>query len=328
VTARRRTTGGPHLAAPVVKAAGGKTRLLGELVPRMPARFRRYYEPFAGGAALFFRLAPARAVLSDANADLMAVYRAIAEDVEAVIARLAQHRAAHAERHYYAIRDAWNRRDPAWPLVDRAAAFVYLNKTCFNGLWRVNRAGLFNVPLGRYADPAICVPEALRASAAALRGATLREGDYGAAIADARRGDFVYCDPPYDGTFGAYTADGFDDAAQAALAFAVRTLVARGCQVMVSNADTPRIRALYAGMRIDVVRCARAINCDGRGRGAVDEVIVTAGYEPAITARRSESDTPRSSHSSAASRGRSKPSPRSARSSVLSSMAIGSDRRR
>ena len=280
----------------MVKAAGGKTRLLAELVARMPDRFGRYYEPFAGGAALFFRVAPRRAVLSDANADLMAVYRALAQDVDAVIRRLEQHRAEHGERHYYAVRDDWNQRDPAWPLIERAAAFVYLNKTCFNGLWRVNRAGAFNVALGRYADPAICAPETLRAAAAVLQRATLREGDYRAAIADARRGDF---DPPYDGTFGAYTADGFGDVEQAELAFTVRTLAARGCRVMVSNADTPRIRALYAGMRIDVVRCARAINCDRRGRGAVDEVLVMVGYEPVSAVA---VEQPRSSRSNATRR--------------------------
>src|SRR5262249_14917081 len=148
---------------PVIKWVGGKTKLLPELLARMPSRFGRYFEPFAGGAALFFRVAPERAVLADSNPDLIGLYTAIASDVASVIRRLQQHRDAHDQAHYYAMRTRWNDHHGSWPLADRAAAFVYLNKTCFNGLWRVNRAGDFNVPIGRYTDPPICVPEALRA---------------------------------------------------------------------------------------------------------------------------------------------------------------------
>ena len=264
-------------ARPVVKYAGGKTRLVPELVARLPARFGRYFEPFAGGAALFFRLAPERAVLGDSNADLIAMYAALATRVDAVIRHLRRHRDRHGEAHYLATRARWNAR--AGDAADRAAMLLYLNKTCFNGLWRVNRAGEHNVPFGRY--PAF-EPDAsnLRAAAAALAQAELRAGDFQAALYDARAGDLVYVDSPYDGTFGAYTTAGFGDAHQAELAFVVRTLAARGVMVMASNADTPRVRALYAGLRLDVVTCGRAISCDGGKRGAVDEVIVTAGYEP------------------------------------------------
>lgn len=273
-------------AGPVVKYAGGKTKLLPELLARMPARFGRYYEPFAGGAALFFRVAPERAVLGDVNAALIATYRAVADDVDAVTTLLDRHAAnwrRQGERHYLAMRAAWNRG--AGTRVERAAAFLYLNRTCFNGLWRVNRAGEFNVPMGRYENPLVGMAARVRAAAPALARAELRTGDYRAVLHDARRGDFVYLDPPYDGTFTAYSAEPFDHAAQAELAYEVRRLALRGVKVMVSNADTPRIRALYAGLRLDVVSCPRAINSDASGRGPVKEVIVTAGYDPAATAR-------------------------------------------
>jgi DNA adenine methylase len=268
---------------PVVKAAGGKTRLLPELLARMPPRFGRYYEPFAGGAALFFRVAPERAVLADSNHDLIGLYTCLTRDVAGVIRKLEHHRAAHSEAHYYATRTRWNDRELSWSSADRAATFIYLNKTCFNGLWRVNRSGAFNVPIGRYTDPPICVPEALRAASAVLGRAVLRCGDYRAAVADARRGDFLYFDPPYDpvaptANFTSYTTDAFGPDHQRALADTARALVARGCQVMLSNSDTPFIRSLYKGFQIDRVKCSRAINCNAARRGEVDEVIVTAGY--------------------------------------------------
>jgi DNA adenine methylase len=266
------------IAGPVIKWAGGKTKLLPELLARMPERFGRYYEPFAGGAAMFFRLAPGRAVLADSNADLIGMYRALAERVETVIARLVEHSEAHGEARYLEVRDHWN-RNAIDSIAERAAAFIYLNKTGFNGLWRVNRAGIYNVGYGKYASYTPDVA-GIRAAAAVLQRATLRSGDYRSSLVDAAPGDFAYIDGPYDGTYGAYTRDKFDAAAQAELACDVRALARRGVYVMVSNADTPRIRALYAGLRVDVVQAARAINCDGEGRGKVDEVIVIAGYEP------------------------------------------------
>jgi DNA adenine methylase len=270
-------------AAPIVKWVGGKTKLLPELLARMPPTYRRYYEPFAGGAALFFRAAPARAVLADSNADLIGLYTAVAGNVEAVIRRLEQHRARHDQRHYYETRARWNDHAASWDAIGRAAAFIYLNKTCFNGLWRVNRAGDFNVPIGRYTDPPICVPETLRAAHAALGRARLRCADYLEAVADAERGDFLYFDPPYDpvtttANFTSYTAGAFGPDDQRALAEAARALVARGCRVMLSNSDTPFIRSLYRGFRIDRVKCARAINSNASRRGEVDEVIVVGGY--------------------------------------------------
>ena len=267
-------------ASPIVKWVGGKSKLLGELTQRMPPRYGRYFEPFAGGAAMFFRVAPARATLADSNADLISLYTTLAVDVAGVIRRLEHHRMQHDEQHYYAMRARWNERPATWTAADRAAAFIYLNKTCFNGLWRVNRAGDFNVPIGRYTDPPICVPEALRAAHALLARAELKCCDYREAVADAARNDFVYFDPPYDpitttANFTSYTADAFGAEQQRELAATARQLVGRGVKVMLSNSDTPFIRSLYRGFHIDRVKCPRAINSNAAKRGDVDEVIVT-----------------------------------------------------
>jgi DNA adenine methylase len=266
-------------AGPIVKWAGGKSRLLGELVARVPDRFGRYFEPFAGGAALFFKLAPPSAVLADANADLVTLYRAVASNVETVIERLLTLRNRHCERFYYETRDRWNAERHAWPDEEIAAVFVYLNKTCFNGLWRVNRAGEFNVPVGDYANPRILDPDALRAASNALARAEIVCGDYRDVVVRAQRGDLIYFDPPYDpvgetSNFASYTAGGFDARDQRALAGVFADLVERGCHVLLSNADTPFVRDLYARYRIDRVACSRAINSKGTKRGAVDEVIV------------------------------------------------------
>lgn len=279
---------------PILKWAGGKTKLLPELLARLPSSYGRFYEPFAGGAAMFFALAAKRAhgeageatrpinarwaVLGDANADLMATYGHVRDDVEAVIRILELYQrdhAAHGETQYYGARTLFNEHKLT-PL-QRAAALIYLNKTCFNGLWRVNRAGHFNVPMGSYKNPTICDAPALRAASRALAGADLRAGDYRVTVADAEPGDLVYVDPPYDGTFGAYTSETFD---QRALAEWVRELTDRGVYVMASNADTPLVRSLYAGYTLEVVRGARAINSDGEGRGAVDELLI-ANFERA-----------------------------------------------
>ena len=266
--------------APIVKWAGGKTRLLGELIERMPDHFERYFEPFAGGAALFFRLSPlGPAILADVNADLVTTYRAIATNVETVIERLRAHRDRHCESYFYAMRASWNAGRERWPDEERAAVFVYLNKTCFNGLWRVNKAGGFNVPMGKYENPTIFDPDAMRAASSALARAEIRCGDYRDVVADARAGDLIYFDPPYDpvgetSNFASYTADGFGADDQRELAEFARKLAGRGCHVMLSNADTPFVRTIYEGFQIDRVACSRAINSKATKRGGVDEVII------------------------------------------------------
>jgi DNA adenine methylase len=275
----RSMASGEIRARPFVKWAGGKTQLLDELMKRIPRKYSRYYEPFAGGAALFFHLAPARSVLADTNGDLLATYGVVRDDVEVLIRKLGRYATAHCARLYHATRDRWNAgRIKAG--ASRAAAFIYLNKTCFNGLWRVNRTGAFNVPIGRYTDPPICVPAALRAAQVVLARAELRHADYRDAVIDASRGDFIYFDPPYDpvtptANFTSYTVGGFSREDQRELAQTVRELIARGCHVVLSNSDTPFVRSLYHGFKIDRVKCARSINTNVRRRGCVNELIIT-----------------------------------------------------
>lgn len=275
------------MTTPLLKWAGGKTKLLPELTARLPANYGRYYEPFCGGAALFFELQPERAVLGDTNADLITTYRTAAKDPEAVIELIEAHRREHSKEHYAFVRHVWNlAHGSRAPCAPNAAAMLYLNRTCFNGLWRVNRAGAFNVPMGRYSDPLAGISARIRDATPVLARAEIRHGDYRETLLDAQAGDFVYLDPPYDpltptANFRSYTSNGFSAEDQATLAETVRALIARGVQVMASNSDTPFVRRLYSGLRIDRVECARAINSNGTKRGKVGEVIITGGYEAA-----------------------------------------------
>lgn len=277
--AGRADAGARPRAGPIVKWAGGKTRLLRELVAAVPERFGRYYEPFAGGAALFFDLAPRDAVLADQNADLIATYRSVADDVDAVVRELAVHAEAHGPTYYADIRARWNARVADESSPARAAMFLYLNKTCFNGLWRVNARGAFNVPQGRYVRPRILDAAALRAASVVLGAATVVAGDFADIVAGAGAGDLVYFDPPYaplsaTARFTSYTSDGFGEADQRRLARCAHALVARGCHVVASNHDTPLVRELYLGFELRWVERSCAINSNTRRRGAVRELIL------------------------------------------------------
>ena len=269
-------------AAPIVKWVGGKTKLLPELRARLPKTYKRYFEPFAGGAALFFALEPANAVLGDLNDALIDTYRAVQQAVDDVIEELAVHRKKHVrEEYYYEVRSAWNEGQWQNDAVGHASAFLYLNKTCFNGLWRVNKKGEFNTPRGDYKNPTIFDPTALRAASHVLKTAVLLEEGYAKTSEAASKGDFVYFDPPYDpisktSNFTAYTKDAFGDKQQEELALHAETLHRRGVHVMLSNNDTPFIRNLYRGYCIDTVQCGRSINSKGDKRGKVDEVIITS----------------------------------------------------
>jgi DNA adenine methylase len=269
-------------ASPIVKWVGGKTKLLPELRARLPKTYKRYFEPFVGGAALFFALEPQDAVLGDMNDALIDTYRAVQQAVENVIEELAVHRKKHVrDDYYYEVRTAWNAGKWQMDAVGHAAAFIYLNKTCFNGLWRVNKKNEFNTPRGDYNNPKIFDPAALRAASKALKTTVLLEDGYAKTSEVASKGDFVYFDPPYDpisktSNFTSYTKDGFGDEQQEALALHAETLHRRGVHVMLSNNDTPFIRNLYKGFCIDTVQCGRSINSKGDKRGKVNEVIVTS----------------------------------------------------
>lgn len=261
-------------AEPILKWAGGKTRLLPELLARRPSAYRRYHEPFLGGGALFFRLQPGGAVLSDANAELVNVYERVRDDVEEVIRRLRAHR--YEREHYYRVRAT----DPTTlSPSERAARTLYLNRTCFNGLYRVNRRGYFNVPFGRYKNPVICRPERLRAVSRVLRRTTLLRADYEGVLDVADAGDFAYFDPPYQpvsrtANFTGYTAADFGEDEQRRLAEVVRELDRRGVRWMVSNSDTELVHELYGGFRVEAVQGSRAISRRGNGRGRVRELLI------------------------------------------------------
>ncbi|MGH2536958.1 MAG: DNA adenine methylase [Candidatus Promineifilaceae bacterium] len=264
-------------ARPFLKWAGGKARLLGQYAPYLPAReaIGRYYEPFIGSAAVFFQLGPRRARLSDVNRPLIELYRCLQQDVEGVIACLRPHR--NEKGYYYGLRAA----DPAQMApAERAARLIYLNRTGYNGLYRENRRGQFNVPFGRYAKPTICDPARLRAAARALQGVELAVADFAAAVALAGAGDFVYFDPPYapltPASFTAYDRRGFGPAEQARLAETFHALTGRGARAMLSNSSAPLVYELYAGRgyRLVEVAARRNINSRPAGRGPVKELLI------------------------------------------------------
>jgi DNA adenine methylase len=266
---------GPPPARPFLKWAGGKSQLLEQLRAHLPKSFNAYHEPFLGGAALFFALGNHRpALLSDINDELIVCYRAIRDDVEAVIERLGIH--AYERDYFYQVRDL----NPAeLSIPERAARTIFLNKTAFNGLYRVNNQGKFNVPFGRHRKPLICDSENLRACAHALRGTWIDTLDFASATATASAGDLVYFDPPYvpvsaTAQFTGYARGGFNWASQKALALTVQELTERGVKVMLSNSDVPALRELYADFRIQTVKATRRINSKIHARGTVAELIV------------------------------------------------------
>ena len=273
--------------SPFVKWAGGKSQLLSQFEPYFPAQFRRYVEPFVGGGAVFFhlfrqgRLAGGEALLVDSLQELIGCYRVVQARVEELIAELQRHEPhKHDEAYFYQVR-AWD-RSPDYARrneIERAARFLFLNRTCYNGLYRVNRRGEFNVPFGRYRNPNICPAANLRAASSALQGVRLLAGDFTRVLEAAAPGDFVYLDPPYDplsdtASFTGYTVEDFRVADQRRLADLFRELDRRGCRVMLSNSSTGLIRELYAGYRQVEVQAARVISSKADSRGAIPELLV------------------------------------------------------
>jgi DNA adenine methylase len=261
-----------------LKWAGGKGQLLPELLKRLPDHFEAYHEPFVGGGALFFELATqgrtTKAYLSDINAALIDVYLGLRDCLDEVITHLQQHR--HDHDYYYEIRAL----DPAaLSLPERAARIIYLNKTCYNGLYRENRAGQFNVPFGRYVNPTICDEPNLRAASAILQGVDIARRRFNSVLDYAKTGDFVYFDPPYvplspTANFTSYDRAGFGPDDQRQLRDVFVELARRGVGAMLSNSDTPLVRELYAGLHIEQVMAARAVNSKANYRGKVAEVLV------------------------------------------------------
>ncbi len=264
---------------PFLKWAGGKRKLVPALVQHLPGSFGTYYEPFLGGGALFFHLRPRRAVLGDANERLVRAYRGVKNSVDEVVRLLRSY--APTRDTFEALRalDVDRRSD-----AEVAAWFVFLNRLGYNGLYRVNRAGRFNVPFGDYTNPRVCDEPTLRACSAALAGAELVVADFAAVAGAAGPGDVAYFDPPYvplsaTSSFTSYTSKGFSLDDQRRVRDVARELAARGATALVSNSSAPAVRELYAGrdFAIAPIEVARAINCKPGGRGAVTEFVIAAG---------------------------------------------------
>lgn len=260
-------------AYPFLKWAGGKRSLVPEIVKHLPDQFGTYYEPFVGGGAVFFSLDSriTQAHLSDANMELMLTYRMLQKDPDGVILALQDHAARHGKRHYKKVRD--KQHDEQDPFL-LAARFIYLNKTCFNGLYRVNKSGRFNVPMGQYKNPTICDTDNLRNVSEVLQGVILKAAPF--SEISPQRGDLVYCDPPYDGTFTAYTGGGFTDDDQKELRDACVGWRDAGASVIISNSNTPLIRSLFSDWTLNEVQAGRNISCKGEDRGKETELLITA----------------------------------------------------
>ncbi len=269
------------LPRPFLKWVGGKGQLLGTLLERVAAsgNFRAYHEPFVGGGALFFELYRQGAlrdgaVLSDKNPHLLEVWESVRSDVDGLVERLATHRAHHHEDYYYQVRAV-----VPTERVDRAARIIYLNKTCFNGLYRENRRGMFNVPFGRYTDPPILDEDNLRACSKALQNVELRCQGFEEAAAAVKSQDFVYFDPPYvpvsaTSVFTEYAKGGFGEGDQRRLADTFRDLTRRGASVMLSNSWAPLVLECYGEFSPHPVAASRNLNSRTDRRGAVKEALV------------------------------------------------------
>jgi len=261
---------------PFLKWVGGKTKLLPAFEALLPQSWGRYFEPFVGGGAMFWRNCEDEAVLNDANPDLAITYRVVKNDVDSLIEALGEH--YYDKDHYYEVRA----RDPkTMSAPARAARMIFMNRTGFNGLYRVNKSGRFNVPFGRYKDPLICDEPNLRACSERLATTELREGDFEDAVKDAVEGDFVYFDPPYaplsrSSNFTSYVAGGFGPEEQQRLRELLGSLDARGVNFMMSNSDAEGLADAYTsdGWNVSRVMASRSINSKASRRGKINELVI------------------------------------------------------
>lgn len=275
---------------PFLKWAGGKTQLINQLTDLFPKDFSRYCEPFAGSAAIYWHIFGLRekekinfssAKITDSNAELINTYRVVRDDIKALIELLLVHRKNHSKEYYYKTRALRLNRLTD---VERAARFIYLNKTCFNGLYRVNRSGQFNVPMGSYKDPTIFDIDDLTTASQALQGVELAVCDFRDTLHWAQAGDFIYFDPPYapvskTSSFTSYTEKTFGEQEQKELAELFRQVDSLGCKVMLSNSWVEPILELYKDFTCIEVKASRAINSNPEKRGKISELIVI-NYAP------------------------------------------------
>ncbi|HDO9489876.1 TPA: DNA adenine methylase [Clostridioides difficile] len=268
------------IVQPVLKWVGGKRQLLNEIEKYIPNGNYKYYEPFIGGGAVFFSVQPKNAVINDFNEELINVYMVIKNNLEELLLDLSTHKVT--EEYYYEIR-AIDRSEEykSWSNIKKASRFLYLNKTCYNGLYRVNSSGYFNTPFGRYKNPNIINETVLRAVNKYLNKnkIDIRCGDFEEALKGIRKNSFVYFDPPYEpisdsSNFTGYTANGFNQSEQKRLKELCDRLDKKGVKFLLSNSNTEFIRTLYKDYKIEIVHANRAINSNASKRGEVEEVLI------------------------------------------------------
>lgn len=270
------------LISPIVKWVGGKRQLLADIMPLINKKCSTYVEPFIGGGAVFFELQPKKAVINDYNAELINVYTTVRDLPEELIKKLEEHNSNNSEDYYYEMRALDRTLEYATlSSIDKAARILYLNKTCYNGLYRVNSSGQFNSPYGKYKNPNIVNATTIRAMSKYLRNPkiTIKQGDYRDALKGLRQGAFVYLDPPYmpistSSSFTGYTENGFSYEQQVALKRECDRLKEKGIAFLQSNSDCEAIRDLYTGYDIRTLQAKRNINSDGNKRGEISEVLI------------------------------------------------------
>jgi len=271
---------------PFVKWVGGKRGLLSQIVPLIPKEFNNYFEPFVGGGALFFELyalgllKDKKAYLFDINLELINAYNIVKNNPTELIKNLNNFKEKHSKEFYYEVR-AWDRDESFLHRseIERATRFIYLNKTCFNGLYRVNRQGYYNVPIGNYKNPNICDEFVIYGASEALQNATILNSSYKDVLLYAKKNDFIYFDPPYyplstTSSFTAYNENSFLDKEQIELFEVFKKLDKMNCKVMHSNSDTNFIRELYSEFSIGEIQANRFINSKSSGRGKISEILV------------------------------------------------------
>jgi len=273
------------LSQPFLKWAGGKRQLLPEIRKHIPKKYNTYYEPFVGAGAVLFDLQPKKAVINDVNVELVNVYNVIKNNVEELIEDLKKHE--NDKDYFYAIRDLdrkpeYNELSP----IEKASRLIFLNKTCFNGLFRVNSQGQFNVPFGKYKNPKIVNDIVLKAVHNYMNSndVTIKNEDFETVVENAKKGDFIYLDPPYDpvsdtSSFTGYSLNGFNKDDQIRLRDTFAELDKRGCKVLLSNSSTDFINDIYSDFHIEIVSATRSINSVASKRGKIEEVLVI-NYEP------------------------------------------------
>lgn len=271
-----------QLIKPPLKWVGGKRQLLSEINKYIPKEIDTYFEPFLGGGAVFFDLEPDKAEINDYNSELINVYKTIKDDVEKLIEYLRVHEENNSKEYYYTVR-AWDREEgySERSNVEKASRIIFMNKTGFNGMYRVNSKNQYNVPYGKYKNPAIVNEDVLRSVSAFLNDidVTILNGDFVEAVSNAKAGDFVYLDPPYvplneTSAFTSYTNNGFNKEDQIRLRELCDDLDSRGVKFLLSNSNVPFIQEQYENYTIEIVGATRAINSKASGRGKVEEVLI------------------------------------------------------